>query len=58
MNIYIYLISSWVKILICFKAKIPVAVPCSPPLNGQIAYPLHSEKIPMFASFPTTHSWI
>lgn len=27
---YIYFISSWVNILICLKAKIPVVVPCSP----------------------------
>lgn len=30
MNIYIYLISSWMKFLLCLRAKIPVVVPCSP----------------------------
>lgn len=53
MNIYIYLISSWVNILICLKAKIPVAVPAAqcPPLNGQVSYPLHSEKYPHVVIF-------
>lgn len=29
MNIYIYLISSWMKFLLCLRAKIPVVVPMS-----------------------------